>query len=102
MSTSSSAWCRTCRRRDLPLLQRDTFTFETPLAYDGGQDGPDILRRVLHDARRFLRPGGALLLELGGAQAGDARRRPLRLGYADATEIVDEYGDLRGIEATRS
>src|SRR4051794_7064579 len=31
----------------LPLLQRDTFTFETPLAYDGGPDGTDVLRRAL-------------------------------------------------------
>src|SRR5207302_1592771 len=33
--------------RELPLLQRDTFTFETPLSYDGGPDGAGILRRVL-------------------------------------------------------
>src|SRR5213082_1967861 len=53
----------------LPLLQRDTFVFETPLAYDGGPDGTDILRRVVIEAPRFLRPRGALLLELGGEQA---------------------------------
>src|SRR5213079_1496457 len=57
---------------DLPLLQRDTFAFESPLSYDGGRDGTAILRRVLADGPRFLRRGGALLLELGGDQA-DAR-----------------------------
>lgn len=85
----------------LPLLQRDTFTFETELAYDGGPDGTDILRRALLDARRFLRSGGALLLEVGGAQAGDLDEDVARLGYVDVSEIVDEYGDLRGIEVTR-
>src|SRR6266550_9091901 len=39
----------------LPLLQRDTFAFESPLAYDGGPEGTDILRRVMIDSRRFLR-----------------------------------------------
>jgi release factor glutamine methyltransferase len=85
---------------DLPLLQRDTFAFEAALAYDGGPDGTDILRRVLRDSPRFLRPGGTLLLELGGEQ-GDAMRDDLeRLGYRDVIVLSDEDGDVRGIEAT--
>src|SRR6185312_1735814 len=39
------------------------------LAYDGGPDGTEILRRALEGSRAVLRPGGALLLELGGDQA---------------------------------
>ncbi len=85
---------------ELPLLQRDTFTFERPLSYDGGVDGADILRRVLVDARRFLKRGGAMLLEVGGDQAdlldGDLKR----LGYIDVSTLADEDGDVRGIEAT--
>jgi release factor glutamine methyltransferase len=85
---------------DLPLLQRDTFTFETPLAYDGGRDGADVLRRVLTEAPRFLRPGGALLLELGGGQAGTLAGDLARLGYSGVSVLADEDGDVRGIEAT--
>jgi release factor glutamine methyltransferase len=85
---------------ELPLLQRDTFTFETPLAYDGGDDGTAILRRVLTDSPRFLRRGGALLLELGGEQADELRDHLARLGYAGVSVLVDEDGDVRGIEAT--
>jgi release factor glutamine methyltransferase len=85
---------------DLPLLQRDTFTFESALSYDGGRDGTDILRRVLTDSPRFLRPGGALLLELGGEQAGALRDDLARLGYDDVGVLLDEDGDPRGIEAT--
>jgi release factor glutamine methyltransferase len=81
---------------DLPLLQRDTFTFETPLAYDGGVSGTDVLRRVITEAPRHLRPGGALLLELGGRQA-DALDFA---GYTDVSVLLDEDGDVRGIEAT--
>jgi release factor glutamine methyltransferase len=84
----------------LPLLQRDTFTFESALAYDGGPDGTEILRRVLTDAPRFLRPGAALLLELGGEQAGALRDDLARLGYVDVGVLADEEGDVRGIEAT--
>ncbi len=73
---------------DLPLLQRDTFTFETPLSYDGGPDGLDIVRRVISGAPAFLRPGGVLLLEIGGDQAAALGGDP----------ILDEDGDVRGIE----
>lgn len=84
----------------LPLLQRDTFAFESPLAYDGGRDGTDILRRVLRDSPRFLRPDGVLLLEIGGEQAGELGGDLSRLGYLDVSVLVDDEGDIRGIEAT--
>jgi len=84
---------------DLPLLQRDTFAFESPLAYDGGLDGTDILRRVLRESPPFLRRGGALLLELGGDQADALRDDLAGLGYVDLTVLVDDEGDVRGIEA---
>ena len=84
----------------LPLLQRDTFAFESALAYDGGPDGTDILRRALRDAPRFLRRGGALLLELGGQQASLLSGDLARLGYREVSALKDEEGDVRGIEAT--
>jgi len=86
--------------RELPMLQRDTFTFETALSYDGGPDGTTILRRVVVDSPRFVRPGGALLLELGGDQADVLGDDLARLGYIDVAVIRDEEGDVRGIEAT--
>jgi release factor glutamine methyltransferase len=85
---------------DLPLLQRDTFTFETPLSYDGGADGTGILRRVAAEAPHFLRRGGALLLELGGRQADALRDDLARLGYGELSVLIDEDGDVRGIETT--
>ncbi|MEA2634886.1 MAG: release factor glutamine methyltransferase [Chloroflexota bacterium] len=84
----------------LPLLQRDTFAFESPLAYDGGPDGTDILRRVLRESPRFLRPGGTLLLELGGQQSDALRDDLERLGYGNVKVLSDEDGDVRGIAST--
>jgi len=85
---------------ELPLLQRDTFAFESTLSYDGGSDGTDILRRVLVESPRFLRRGGALLLELGGNQAEELDDDLARLGYVDVSVLFDEDGDVRGILAT--
>jgi len=85
---------------ELALLQRDTFAFESPLSYDGGPDGARVLRRVVRAGPRFLRPGGALLLELGGRQADALRDDLARAGFDDVRVLVDEDGDPRGIEAT--
>ncbi|MFN2581733.1 MAG: class I SAM-dependent methyltransferase [Candidatus Dormibacteria bacterium] len=86
---------------ELPYLQRDTFTFEQPLAYDGGDDGMHVLRRVAAASRRFLKRDGALLLELGGSQDRATREELTRLGFDDVRLLHDEDGDVRGIEATR-
>jgi len=84
----------------LPMLPRDTFEFESELAYDGGPDGTRILRRVVAESPRLLRPGGALLLELGGDQAEELTHDLSRFGFRDVTVLEDEDGDVRGIEAT--
>jgi release factor glutamine methyltransferase len=85
---------------ELRLLQRDTFTFETPLAYAGGPDGTDLLRRVIAAAAPLLRPGGTLLLELGAGQADLLAPGLRRHGYTAVDVLADEDGDVRGIEAT--
>ncbi len=84
----------------LAVLQRDTLAFESPRSYDGGADGTDILRRVLRDGIRFLRSGGKVLLELGGEQADLLREDLAGLGYGGVNTLIDDDGDVRGMEAT--
>lgn len=81
---------------ELDLLQRDTLAFEGALAYDGGPDGLVVVRRAVTDAANWLRPGGSLLLELGGNQAAELALP----GFDGAVVIHDEDGDRRGVEAT--
>jgi release factor glutamine methyltransferase len=85
---------------ELAALQRDTFAFETPVAYDGGPDGLGVVRRVLAESPRLLRSGGAVVLEIGGDQGAALREEIDALGYADVEVITDEDGDVRGIHAT--
>jgi release factor glutamine methyltransferase len=84
----------------LPHLPSDTLVFESTFAYDGGLDGTRVLRRVIWDATTVLRPGGSLLLELGGEQADLLADDLVRAGYTSFVELADDEGDLRGIEAT--
>ena len=79
------------------LLPRDVQAFEPRLALDGGDDGTDLLIEVVRRSVRWLRPGGWLLLELGGDQA-DPLARPLAdLGFETPDVMVDGDGDPRAI-----
>jgi release factor glutamine methyltransferase len=86
---------------ELEFLPRDVLDYEPRGALDGGPDGTELLRRALLCAAGLLGDGGVLLLELGGEQ--DALIRPFLAdsGFAAVASILDEDGDLRGIEAVR-
>ncbi len=83
----------------LRLLPRDVTDHEPAGALDGGADGLAVVRRVIAGARRLLRPGGSLLLELGGDQETPVRATLAGTGFATGTTWCDEDGDLRGIQA---
>lgn len=57
---------------DLDGLQREVRQ-EPRIALDGGADGLDFYRRIAGEYRAFLRPGGALMLEIGWDQAEAVR-----------------------------
>ena len=50
------------------LLPPEARLHEPATALDGGQDGLDVLRRIIAGAPGWLAPGGHLLLEAGEAQ----------------------------------
>ena len=81
------------------LLPRDVQAFEPHLALDGGVDGTELLIEVIRRAPRWLRPGGRLLLELGGEQANAVGRLLGELGFTAIEVGVDEEDDPRSISA---
>ena len=50
--------------RDAPGLQAELW-HEPPVALFGGEDGLAVIRRLVADAHRVLKPGGWLLAEIG-------------------------------------
>jgi release factor glutamine methyltransferase len=77
--------------RDAHSIQREVRDHEPAVALYGGDDGLDIYRRLVPEARRLLRPGGWLIMELGFG-AGDAVRAMLN-GWGE----IDLRDDLAGI-----
>jgi release factor glutamine methyltransferase len=83
----------------LPFLPADVQRYEPRLALDGGQDGLDLVRRIVAAAGRLLRPGGWLLIELGGAQDRTLTPALTASGFHLRQPWWDEDGDLRGLAA---
>ncbi|KJS17163.1 MAG: hypothetical protein VR69_06695 [Peptococcaceae bacterium BRH_c4b] len=54
---------------DMDGLMPDVARFEPHTALDGGEDGLQFYRRLIPLAENFLRPGGALLMEIAPGQA---------------------------------
>lgn len=84
----------------LAWLPGDTLRHEDAAHYDGGPDGTAFLRRVVAEAPAFLKPGGGLLLEVGGEQAALLEDVLAAHGFAAGATWRDEDGDLRGLECT--
>jgi release factor glutamine methyltransferase len=88
------------RAGDIPGLAPDVRLFEPPAALDGGPDGLDVYRRLVPEAARVLRPGGALLLEVGEDQAGAVCDLARAAGFALVAVHKDLSRKDRMVEAT--
>ncbi|MGB9737243.1 peptide chain release factor N(5)-glutamine methyltransferase [Chloroflexus sp.] len=53
----------------LAEVDEGVYRYEPHLALDGGSDGLDCYRRLIAAAPAYLKPGGAILLEIGAWQA---------------------------------
>jgi release factor glutamine methyltransferase len=85
----------------LAVLPRDVTGHEPRLALDGGADGLDVVARVVAAAAHLLRPGGHLLVEVGGDQGDLTAALVAAAGLDEQARWHDEDGDLRGLHARR-
>lgn len=76
---------------EMKVLPQEVASFEPHLALDGGEDGLDVFRRLLHEASSFLKPGGFFAVELHETKLYDAAK--LSLEYYEDIEV---HKDLAG------
>jgi release factor glutamine methyltransferase len=58
----------------------------------GGKDGTEILRGLMADAARVLRPGGSIVTEIGSTQGRTVQALAHDLGFADVRVLPDLAG----------
>jgi release factor glutamine methyltransferase len=82
---------------ELQHLPRDVVTFEPLQALDGGPQGIDHLISAVRAGAVLLRPGGSLLLELGGDEANLLLPVLSEYGFSLQEHLIDEDDELRAI-----
>ena len=82
---------------ELDSLPPEIRLHEPRIALDGGPDGLDPLRDLLHAAPVALNPGARLLVEIGTGQADGLRDL---VAAAAGVELLDVRPDLQGIPRT--
>jgi release factor glutamine methyltransferase len=82
--------------RDLAGLQREVREHEPRVALTPGGDGLSVIRRLLNEAPRFLKPGGHLILEIGFNQ----HEQVAALIDPRVWQLLDIHKDLQGIPRT--
>jgi len=79
---------------DMAALQPEIREFEPVGALDGGQDGLDVIRRLVPEAAARLVPGGWLMFEFGSGQSEGVRSI---VAGEPRLDLVDLRADLAGI-----
>ncbi|MDR1326481.1 MAG: peptide chain release factor N(5)-glutamine methyltransferase [Treponema sp.] len=70
---------------------------EPLLALDGGNDGLDLIRRIVSGAKPHLKPGGVLLMEADSGEMDAITRLLLAEGYEQPRLYYDAAGKARVI-----
>lgn len=70
------------------------LAWEPWLALSGGRRGTEVIRRLLQDAERVIRPGGNLILEIGADQSGLLQA----LAGCHRLEVQSVEKDLAGLD----
>lgn len=81
---------------DIPGLMADIRDFEPRLALDGGEDGLDLVRRIVEEAPAFLEERGVLAIEIGDGAAAATRELFERRGFREIV-IARDYGKIERV-----
>ena len=86
--------------RDWKSVQAE-LKFEPKGALDGGKDGLDFYRKIIHCAEGHLTPGGLLALEVGQGQAEEVSTWLQTAGYDNIQRFNDHLQVQRVVTAQR-
>ena len=84
---------------EMLTLDASVRDYEPIWALDGGEDGLDFYRAILKNWLAVLRPGGALMFEVGEDEAEPVRELMLMSGLHDAACVRDTRGVERVVKA---
>lgn len=87
--------------RDLKNLSKDIRNFEPLVALNGGNDGLDIIKKVIYKSECLLKKGGTLAIEIGNNQYSKVVRLLKNNNYREIGKETDYNNNVRCIITTK-
>ncbi len=83
------------RTRDIKNLDRSIKFYEPKIALDGGNDGLDVIKKVIYKSKEILKVNGLLALEIGNGQLRKVSALLLKNLYRIEHNIRDYKNNTR-------
>jgi len=96
---SNPPYIKSC---EIKNLQEDVKKFEPILALDGGNDGLDLIKKVIYKTKDILKSNGTLALEIGNAQFNKVSKILIKNNFKIEYIIKDYKDNIRSIISTYS
>tara|TARA_B100001093_G_scaffold510149_1_gene575480 strand:+ start:3382 stop:4221 length:840 start_codon:yes stop_codon:yes gene_type:complete len=86
-------------RKDINKLSDDIKRYEPRMALDGGNDGLDLIKKVIYKSRSILKTRGTLALEIGNEQIRKVSKLLIDNNFRVKYEIKDYKNNVRCVIA---
>jgi len=87
-------------KRDINRLANDIRRFEPKIALDGGNDGLDVIKKVIYKSKEILKVKGVLALEIGRGQYLSVARVLRENNFRQIRIVKDYQNNIRCIFST--
>ena len=86
-------------RKDIKNLSDDIKKFEPKMALDGGNDGLDLIKKIIYKSKKILKINGTLALEIGNEQIKKVSRILIENKFRINCIIKDYRNNVRCVFA---
>ena len=87
------------KRKDIKTLANDIKKYEPIMALDGGNDGLDLIKKVIYKSKNILKINGTLALEIGNGQIKKVSKLLLDNNFRIKQVIKDYKNNVRCVLA---
>ena len=87
-------------KKDLKNLSDDIKKYEPRIALDGGNDGLDLIKKIIYKSKEILKLNGMLALEIGNEQIIRVSKKLIDNNFRIKHVIKDYKRNIRCVIAT--
>ena len=87
------------KRKDIKNLSDDIKKYEPKMALDGGNDGLDLIKKIIYKSKKILKINGTLALEIGNEQINKVSKILIDNKFRISCVIKDYRNNVRCVIA---